>query len=124
SNYLVTLIDFGTRFLESTGMPRATAQKALMPLIQGTINNIGHIGIPRALTGPIARGDLNTVTKHLNCLESLAPDLLKLYSWLGYYTAEVAERKGSINEAKMDDFKVVFAKWMNTTGLGQAQRRV
>ncbi|MGE5379957.1 MAG: Rossmann-like and DUF2520 domain-containing protein, partial [Methylocystaceae bacterium] len=40
SNYLVTLIDFGTRFLESTGMPRATAQKALMPLIQGTINNI------------------------------------------------------------------------------------
>jgi len=124
SNYLVTLIDFGTRFLESTGMPRPTAQKALMPLIQGTINNIDRIGIPRALTGPIARGDLTTVVKHLSCLENMAPDLLKLYSWLGYYTAEVAERKGSINEAKMDDFQVIFAEWMNTAGLGRAQRRV
>lgn len=125
SNYLVTLIDFGTRFLVSTGMPRSTAQKALMPLIQGTINNIDRIGIPRALTGPIARGDLSTVMKHLSCLESMAPDLLKLYSWLGYYTAEVAEQKGTITEARMDDFKHVFAEWMNMAGLAaSAQRRV
>ncbi|MGE5455036.1 MAG: Rossmann-like and DUF2520 domain-containing protein [Methylocystaceae bacterium] len=124
SNYLVTLIDFGTRFLESTGMPPQTAQKALMPLIQGTINNIERMGIPRALTGPIARGDLTTVVKHLSCLDNMAPELTKLYSWLGYYTAEIAERKGSINRDKMDDFKLLFAEWMNTTGLGQAQRRV
>lgn len=124
SNYLVTLIDFGTKFLESTGMPRQTAQKALMPLIQGTINNIERIGIPRALTGPIARGDMTTVLKHLNCLESMAPDLLKLYSHLGYYTAEVAGCKGTIDSQKVEEFKRLFAGCINKSGLKVAQRGV
>lgn len=108
SNYLVTLIDFGVKFLESTGIPHNMASRALIPLIQGTIRNVQNIGIPKALTGPIARGDLNTVLKHLDCLEEMAPELMKLYSWLGYYTTRIALEKGTIDEHCMKEFQTAF----------------
>ncbi len=110
SNYLVTLIDFGVRLLESTGIPRNMATKALMPLIVGTINNIENIGIPKALTGPIARGDLSTIVKHLNSLEEMAPELMKLYSWLGFYTAQIALQKGTIDNKAMEEFQQIFVQ--------------
>ena len=110
SNYLVTLIDFGVRLLESTGIPRSAGVKALLPLIQGTVNNIENIGIPRALTGPISRGDLSTIVKHLECLEEMAPELMKMYSWLGFYTAQIAVEKGTIDDFAMEEFQNVFIR--------------
>ena len=108
SNYLVTLIDFGVKLLESTGIPQGLAVKALMPLINGTVQNVENIGIPKALTGPIARGDLSTILKHLTCLEEMAPDLIRLYSWLGFYTAQIAVDKGTIDAGAREEFQDVF----------------
>ncbi|CFX10949.1 NAD(P)-binding domain [Syntrophomonas zehnderi OL-4] len=110
SNYLVTLIDCGVKLLESTGIPKSMAIRALMPLISGTLNNIENIGIPKSLTGPIARGDLSTILKHLDCLEKMAPDLLRIYSWLGYYTAQIATEKGTIDTQAMEEFQQVFVR--------------
>lgn len=113
SNYLVTLIDIGLQLLESIGIPRQQALPAMLPLINGTVRNIEKIGIPKALTGPIARGDLLTVLKHLDCIQEMAPDLIKLYSWLGYYTAEVAAAKGTVDRAATDEFKKLFMREMS-----------
>ncbi len=110
SNYLVTIVDFGVKLLESTGIPKSMATRALMPLITGTIKNIENIGIPKSLTGPIARGDFSTIIKHLDCLEEMAPDLMKLYSWLGFYTAKIAEEKGTIDVDAMHEFQKVFVE--------------
>ncbi|HEX3010507.1 MAG TPA: Rossmann-like and DUF2520 domain-containing protein [Syntrophomonadaceae bacterium] len=110
SNYLVTLIDFGVKVMESAGIPRNMAARALMPLIRGTVKNIEIIGIPKALTGPIARGDFTTILKHLDCLEEMAPELTKLYSWLGFYTAQIALEKGTIDNRSMEEFQKVFIK--------------
>lgn len=110
SNYLVTLIDFGVKLLEATGIPRQMAFRALLPLINGTINNVENIGIPEALTGPIARGDISTVLKHLDCMQEMAPDLLQLYCLLGFYTAQVALDKESIDFSCKEEFQQVFSK--------------
>lgn len=110
SNYLVTLIDFGLQLLESIGIPRSQALQAFLPLVKGTILNIEKIGVPRALTGPIARGDLVTVLKHLDCLEEKGSELTQLYSLLGYFTAQVAANKGTIDEVLMNEFKKVFMR--------------
>lgn len=112
SNYLVTIIDFGVKLLESTGIPKSMATRALMPLVNGTLKNIENIGIPKSLTGPIARGDFSTIVKHLDCLEEMAPDLTELYSWLGYHTAKIAEEKGSIDVNAMREFQRVFVEEM------------
>ncbi len=112
SNYLVTVIDFGIKMLETTGIPRDMAERALMPLIKGTVKNVENIGLPRALTGPISRGDLGTVAGHLDCMEKLSPEQIYLYSWLGYYTARVALEKGSIDQQDMEDLQGVFLRQM------------
>lgn len=110
SNYMVTIIDFGVKLLESTGIPKGLATKALLPLINGTIKNVENMGIPRALTGPIARGDISTIMKHLKCLEEMAPELMRLYSELGIETAQIAVEKGTIDIAAMDEFQKIFAR--------------
>lgn len=108
SNYLVTLIDLGVKLLISTGIPEDLAIKALMPLINGTINNIDNVGIPKALTGPIARGDISTITKHQDCLNKMAPEFSKLYNLLGFYTTFVAEEKGTISGKTREEFQKIF----------------
>lgn len=108
SNYLVTLIDLGARLLEAAGIPSRQAQKALMPLVRGTLNNIEKVGIPLALTGPLARGDITTVAKHLECMAAMAPDQADLYRLLGKYTVPIAAAKGNINGDTVRDFKKIF----------------
>jgi len=85
-------------------------------LIFGTVNNIQSIGVPQALTGPIARGDLSTVVKHLERIEEKVPELLRLYSCLGYDTASVARAKGTIDEAREQEFKDLFAGKISLVG--------
>jgi len=110
SNYLVTLLDLGTKLLESTGIPASMATRALLPLVHGTINNVENIGVPKALTGPIARGDISTIYKHLDCMEEMAPDLVKLYTLLGYYTAPIAQEKGTIDQKAVEEFQQLFSR--------------
>ena len=108
SNYLVTLIDLGARLLEASGIPADRSSRALMPLVRGTLSNIERVGIPAALTGPIARGDIATVAKHLECMQDLDGDMLELYRVLGFYTAPIARSKGTIDEARMAQFQDLF----------------
>ncbi|MFP4475849.1 MAG: Rossmann-like and DUF2520 domain-containing protein [Desulfatibacillaceae bacterium] len=98
SNYLVTLLSMSTRFNELAGMSQADSIKALMPLIQGTLNNIQRQGIPDALTGPVARGDASTVRSHVAEIGEKAPDFLTLYQVLGRHTVDLARAKGGIDE--------------------------
>jgi len=118
SNYLVTLIDFGVKLLKTTGIPGEMAVKALMPLINGTVKNIENVGIPEALTGPIARGDISTILKHQDCLIEMAPEFIKLYNWLGFYTAFIAEEKGTIDEKSREEFQKTFLEKLSSIGPG------
>lgn len=68
-NGIVALHRAASRLLAETGVPA----EALVPLMIRTIEN----GFD--LTGPIARGDVVTVERHLAALEARAPDLVPLY---------------------------------------------
>lgn len=97
SNYLVTLVKLATDLWQTFDVPREQATTALLPLLKGTLNNIGNIGIPNCLTGPIARGDIGTVQKHLQVLRQLAPEVVSTYRELGYQTVPIAISKGKID---------------------------
>jgi len=98
SNYLVTLIHLALELDQAAGLDGDTSLNALLPLIKGTLDNIGKKGIPDALTGPIARGDAATVSAHLKAMEKDAPGLLPLYQCLGLYTVDLAKAKRTISE--------------------------
>lgn len=96
SNYFVTLIDYGLTFYQSLGADKEEALRAILPLIKGTLQNIETLGIPDALTGPIMRGDVQTVREHLEAMERRAPELANLYKELGRRTVTVAREKAGI----------------------------
>ena len=80
SNYLVTLREAAGSLLEAAGAP----PESLDPLMRGVIDN----GFE--LTGPIARGDWETVTRHLAAIRAERPELEGLYVVLARATAALA----------------------------------
>ena len=80
SNYLVTLRQAAGSLLEAAGAPA----EALDPLMLRTIEN----GFQ--LTGPIQRGDWETVERHLEAIQALRPELEPMYRVLADATAAAA----------------------------------
>ena len=72
SSFLVTLYRVAGQMLDEAGVP----PEALVPLMQRTIAN----GFE--LTGPIVRGDWDTIERHLTAIQADVPHLEHLYRTL------------------------------------------
>jgi predicted short-subunit dehydrogenase-like oxidoreductase (DUF2520 family) len=78
SNFLVTLETVAERVAATAGVER----ELLGPLVRATVENWIQIGGERALTGPVARGDKETVAAQRAAVAERAPDLLPLFDAL------------------------------------------
>lgn len=90
SNLVLSLINIGTSYLKSFNLSEEEALRALKPLIYGNINNIFENGFLNSLTGPVVRGDLETIMKHK---ASLYKDHEELYDILSLNLLELAYKK-------------------------------
>ena len=99
SNALVALEGTAAGLLRQAGIGEETALRVLFPLVQGTLQNVKNLGLEKALTGPIKRGDAATVRKHLAALSS-APEAREVYKVLGRRILDLAE-KGGLPEKKV-----------------------
>ena len=93
SNYLVTLLDTACALYAEVGIGPATARAMLAPLTRGTLENALQAGPEAALTGPIARGDMETVARQQAALDASHPEIGDLYRRFAHLTAELARRK-------------------------------
>lgn len=91
SNYLVTLVHNGLQLMEGMELDSGTAFEAMLPLVEGTIKNISLLGTKAALTGPIARQDIQTVAKQLEAVQIAAPEQLPLFAALAAKTLKLAQ---------------------------------
>jgi len=107
-NYMVTLVKLATDLWQTFDVPPQKATQALLPLLRGTIHNIDTVGIPQCLTGPIARGDVGTIKKHLDALEQAAPHLVSTYRELGLQTIPIAVAKGRIDKNQAEELRVIL----------------
>jgi predicted short-subunit dehydrogenase-like oxidoreductase (DUF2520 family) len=82
SNALVALEGTAAGLLEGAGVGQAEALRTLLPLAQGTLQNVKSLGLEGALTGPVLRGDIETVRRHLAALRA-DPEARKVYRILG-----------------------------------------
>jgi len=108
-NYMVTLVKQATDLWQTFGVPVPQATAALMPLLKGTINNIEKVGIPDCLTGPVARADTGTITKHISALGETAPEALSTYIQMGKQTIPVALAKGKISTDQAAEMEKIFS---------------
>ena len=109
-NYLVTLVKLALDLWRDFGAGPKEATAALLPLVKGTVNNIAKIGLPDCLTGPVARGDLGTIEKHLEALGARNPSLLRAYEELGLQTIPIALAKGGVNEQRAEGLRALFMR--------------
>jgi predicted short-subunit dehydrogenase-like oxidoreductase (DUF2520 family) len=109
SNYLVALLGGALEMLSACGLDARDAFGVLAPLVRGTLANIDRMGIPEALTGPIARGDATTVERHCRGLAAQRPALLRLYRVLGEYTLAVAQTRGELDALQIEALHALLA---------------
>ncbi len=113
-NYLVTLVKLALDLWKDFGVSPRDATRALLPLLAGTVNNIGSIGLPGCLTGPVARGDLDTIERHLKALKAEDASLNRIYRELGLQTIPIALAKGGVDRQKADEMKALLGDCEDT----------
>jgi predicted short-subunit dehydrogenase-like oxidoreductase (DUF2520 family) len=89
SNFVDVAVAEAVRELVAIGWTETEATRALMPLVDGAVANIRRKGVVKALTGPIRRGDGETVRRHVEAVER--PDL---YRMLASIALEIAREAG------------------------------
>lgn len=75
SNFVVALAELSCELLEECGFSYDDAFAAIRPLLKNNMNNILKNGPKNALTGPIERGDFETVKRHIECFKNSEPDI-------------------------------------------------
>ena len=91
SNYFVVVEAVAQRLLRHAGLSDADAWAALLPLVEGTFANLSRQQPAEVLTGPVARGDADTIARHV---ASLTEDDAALYRTLGRAALELARKRG------------------------------
>lgn len=120
SNYLTTLMHMVETIYQRFGLSRREAVDAFWPLVRGTLVNIETKGTVGALTGPIARGDVGTIEKHLQALQAALPELMRSYCELGLLTVDIALEKGSLDPKRAQAIKKLFKEGAEYEHTGEA----
>jgi predicted short-subunit dehydrogenase-like oxidoreductase (DUF2520 family) len=93
ANHLVTLVNEAMDRLRDAGVVHP--ERVLSPLLHAALDNTLAMG-DAALTGPISRGDVGTLAKHLDALNEVAPDSVPAYLALARRTADRAIASGRL----------------------------
>lgn len=107
SNYLVTLLDAAAETGSLSGIDDHELREVLHPLIKTTFENASTGSFAETISGPIARGDIETVKKHLDLL-SANKELRTFYAVLGLKTVNRAETTGKLEQAPAEKLRQLF----------------
>ena len=96
------------------GIDRSTALKSLAPLIAGDAITLQSVGVPGALAGPYVRGDVGTISKHLDSLKALAPEMLPIYCHMALTAMPFAFEKGKVSEERAAEIRGLLHQALGT----------
>ena len=92
--YLVALMRAAVELWEEIGFTPDEAVGALYPLARATVENVHRRGLAGASTGPVVRGDTETLHAHLEALFQRLPELVPLYGDLVRLSLPLGARRG------------------------------
>ncbi len=101
-NYLTAVQSIAVRMLSQAGIDPAQGLAALLPLVQGTLNNLSRVGLPEALTGPVSRGDVETIGRHL---DQLPDEFDAIYRLLGKEAIALAGAQGKLSQEALEQLR-------------------
>jgi predicted short-subunit dehydrogenase-like oxidoreductase (DUF2520 family) len=100
SNHLTTVMSILESMFKRFGSSEKDFFKVFQPILISTLRNVKLSSPQAALTGPVARGGVETVAGHFASIKKLAPELLPYFGTLTLETARLAERKGSLTKER------------------------
>ncbi len=115
-------MDIPVQILNQMQPDRQEAKEILMPLLQASVDNIKKLGVEQALTGPISRGDVQTVRNHVALLKKKHPELLSVYCVLGMQALKLSQKRGDIDHSTLRTLQQILElKWLK---LHQSGRKI
>lgn len=109
SQFVNVLMREATTIWRSFGVGEAEAIRALLPLLKGTLAAIENAGIAQGMPGPVSRGDVGTIQRHVADLAAVSPEILDLYRELALRTVPIAVERGSLEVEKAETLRKLLS---------------
>ena len=98
SNHLTAMLSILERMFETLQTSEKRFYPVFEPILMATLKNIAMTSPREALSGPVARGGIETVAEHFRSIEQYCPELIPYFAQLSAETVKLAARKGSITD--------------------------
>ncbi|MDZ4165155.1 MAG: DUF2520 domain-containing protein [Smithellaceae bacterium] len=104
-NLLCALLYAGEEIIDKTGV----GLPPFFPIIKSTLKNVEKNGALLSLTGPVIRGDVDTVISHLGALKDL--DLHReVYKALSLVALEMTQARGELNQEVREKLRDILTE--------------
>jgi predicted short-subunit dehydrogenase-like oxidoreductase (DUF2520 family) len=107
-------------FQSATGASEPEARAALLPLTKGAIETLSSQDPTQAITGPVTRGDVATVSGHLKALDSHDARTAQIYRQLSQAASELSKKGARTSEAKLAPINAALASTADRRDLAVA----
>lgn len=98
--FIAALLAEAVTIWSRIGIREDDALAALLPLVRGSLDAVAHSGLPLAMAGSVARGDVQTLQRHLDALGALDPKMRDFYCQLALRTLPLALSAGKLDPAR------------------------
>lgn len=110
SNHLTTMLWILEQMFAEMKTGAKKFYPVFEPIINATLRNAAKTGPAKALSGPIARGGVETLSEHFESLQRFAPNVVPYYGSVSAETTRLAEAKGSIDQEQARAlYNVIFS---------------
>jgi predicted short-subunit dehydrogenase-like oxidoreductase (DUF2520 family) len=100
SQFINALFAEATHIWQSWGATEEEAVRALLPLAKGTLSSIESAGLANGMPGPVSRGDIGSIEKHVAALSTMPPNVMEFYRVVCERTIALGMQRGAIDEEK------------------------
>ena len=82
--------------------------RALLPLARGTLESIASLGVAHGMPGPVSRGDVGSIEKHVQALTPLGPEVMEFYRVVCDRTIPLGIEGGAIDAAAAAELRRIL----------------
>ena len=94
---------------EPLGIERTEALRRLIPLLRATVDALDEKGLPHAITGPFVRGDIETITMHLEATANKSIGIRNAYAALALASLHIAKEQGGLSDSEFEGIKSLLS---------------
>jgi len=105
---VITLMSQAAELWRTMGHTKEQGLDVILPILRSTVDSLETRGTHAAFTGPISRGDIGTVRKHLDALESQSPTMLPIYCEIALAGVALSRDRGSIDHVKEQEITTLL----------------